>query len=205
LGKWFLLSAHNALHSRIDGLKRTTSDCDNCGKRTFYGLVACRGHTFDNGLLAFYGNFTRKGQLRETKKLRDAAGDHTGIAIGALGRAEHQVNLFLLKDGSKHSCCTQGIGAFERFYVADLDAIAGGGDHRAVLRRLRSELDLELWVDGGIADLAAARDWLAAGLGLLVLGSETQTDAALVRRLCGDPRVVLSLDFRGDDFLGRHD
>jgi HisA/HisF family protein len=94
------------------------------------------------------------------------------------------------------------IGAFERLYVADLDAIAGGGDHRAVLRRLRSELDLELWVDGGIADLAAARDWLAAGLGLLVLGSETQTDAALVRRLCGDPRVVLSLDFRGDDFLG---
>ncbi len=71
------------------------------------------------------------------------------------------------------------IGAFERFYVADLDAIAGKGEHRAVLRRLRSELGLELWVDGGIADLAVP-----------------------VRRLCGDPRVVLSLDFRGEDFLG---
>jgi HisA/HisF family protein len=94
------------------------------------------------------------------------------------------------------------IGAFDRFYVADLDAIAGNGDHRAVLRRLRSELGVELWSDGGIADLAAARDWLRAELGDLVLGSETQTDAALVRRLSGDPRVVLSLDFRGDDFLG---
>jgi phosphoribosylformimino-5-aminoimidazole carboxamide ribotide isomerase len=94
------------------------------------------------------------------------------------------------------------IGAFERFYVADLDAIAGKGDHRAVLRRLRSELRLELWVDGGIADLAAAHDWLDADLGHLVLGSETQTDAALVRRLSGDRRVVLSLDFRGEDFLG---
>jgi phosphoribosylformimino-5-aminoimidazole carboxamide ribotide isomerase len=94
------------------------------------------------------------------------------------------------------------IGAFERFYVADLDAIAGKRGHRAVLRRLRSELDLELWVDGGIADLAAARDWLDAGLGYLVLGSETQTDPTLVRRLSGNPRVVLSLDFRGDDFLG---
>ena len=94
------------------------------------------------------------------------------------------------------------IGAFERCYVADLAAIAGKGDHRAVLRRLRSELDLALWVDGGIADLAAARDWLDAGLGHLVLGSETLTDAGLVRRLCGDPRVVLSLDFRGEDFLG---
>ena len=94
------------------------------------------------------------------------------------------------------------IGPFERFYVADLDAIAGSGDHQAVLRGLQSELDLELWVDGGIADPAAARHWLDAGLGHLVLGSETQTDVALVRRLCGDPRVALSLDFRGDDFLG---
>ena len=94
------------------------------------------------------------------------------------------------------------VGPFERFYVADLDAIAGTGDHRAMLRRLRSKLDLELWVDSGIADLAAARDWLDAELGHLVLGSETQTEVALVRRLAGDPRVVLSLDFRGADLLG---
>jgi len=94
------------------------------------------------------------------------------------------------------------IGAFERFYVADLDAIERKGDHRAVLRRLKSELGAELWIDAGIADLAAARDWLGTELGSLVLGSETQTDAALVRRLSGDPRVVLSLDFRGADFLG---
>jgi uncharacterized protein related to proFAR isomerase len=94
------------------------------------------------------------------------------------------------------------IAGFGRFYVADLDAIAHTGDHRAVLGRLRSELDLELWVDAGIADPAAARDWLASGLGALVIGSEAQRDAGLARRLCGDPRVVLSLDFRGDDFLG---
>jgi uncharacterized protein related to proFAR isomerase len=94
------------------------------------------------------------------------------------------------------------IGAFERLYVADLDAITRTGDHRAVLGQLRSALDLELWVDAGIADPAAARDWLASGLGALVIGSEAQTDAGLARRLCGDPRVVLSLDFRGGDFLG---
>src|SRR5262249_62318470 len=66
------------------------------------------------------------------------------------------------------------IEAFERFYVADLDAIARTGDHRAVLGRLRSELYLNLWVDAGIADPAAARDWLASGTGDLVLGSEAQ-------------------------------
>jgi HisA/HisF family protein len=94
------------------------------------------------------------------------------------------------------------LAPFRRFYVADLDAIARNGNHRVVLRQLRSELDLELWVDSGIADLAAARDWLGADFGRLVLGSETQMDVALARRLSGDWRVVLSLDFRGDDFLG---
>ena len=94
------------------------------------------------------------------------------------------------------------VSSFERFYLADLDAIARTGDHRAVLRRLRSELDLELWIDAGVADLAAARDWFDARVGHLVLGSESQTDVGLVRRLAGDPRVVLSLDFSGDAFLG---
>jgi len=94
------------------------------------------------------------------------------------------------------------IGGFERFYVADLDAIARTGDHRAVLGQLRADHGVDLWVDAGIADFSAARDWLSSGLGDLVLGSETQADVLLVRRLCGDPRVVLSLDFRGDDFLG---
>jgi phosphoribosylformimino-5-aminoimidazole carboxamide ribotide isomerase len=61
---------------------------------------------------------------------------------------------------------------------------------------------LELWVDSGIAAAAAARDWLAASLGCLVLGSETQRDAALARQLSDDPRAVLSLDFREDEFLG---
>ena len=47
-----------------------------------------------------------------------------------------------------------------------------------------------------------AQRWLEAGLGQLVLGSETQVDAALVRHFAGDSRVVLSLDFRGPSFQG---
>ena len=46
------------------------------------------------------------------------------------------------------------------------------------------------------------RDWLARGWGQLVLGSETQADAALVRHFAGDARVTLSLDFRGTSFQG---
>jgi phosphoribosyl isomerase A len=75
-----------------------------------------------------------------------------------------------------------------------------------VLRRIRSACPaLSLWVDNGIADAAAAARWLDAGIGALVLGSETQRDAALVRNLARDDRVVVSLDFRGDAFQGPQD
>jgi len=87
---------------------------------------------------------------------------------------------------------------FTTLYVADLDAIERTGDNSAVLRRLRAELpDTALWVDCGIADHTAAEAWLQADFGHLVIGSEAQTDAALLRRFADHSRVVLSLDFRG--------
>jgi phosphoribosylformimino-5-aminoimidazole carboxamide ribotide isomerase len=92
---------------------------------------------------------------------------------------------------------------FATLYVADLDAIEGRGDNSAALRRVTLGCPgVSLWVDNGIADAAAAARWLDAGLGSLVLGSETQTDAALVRSLAADDRVILSLDFRGAVFQG---
>jgi HisA/HisF family protein len=92
---------------------------------------------------------------------------------------------------------------FTTLYVADLDAITATGDNRAVLMRLKAEYPrVAMWVDNGIAGHDAAERWLASGVGCLVLGSETQADDALVRRLREEPRVVLSLDFRGDAFQG---
>jgi phosphoribosylformimino-5-aminoimidazole carboxamide ribotide isomerase len=95
---------------------------------------------------------------------------------------------------------------FRTLYVADLDAIARAGDNRAALRRLRAALpSLRLWVDNGMADRSAAAAWLGAGLSDIVIGSEAQTDCGLVRGLAHDPRVMLSLDFRGDTFQGPPD
>ena len=92
---------------------------------------------------------------------------------------------------------------FATLYVADLDAIEGRGDNSAALRQIKLGCPgLSLWVDNGIADASAAGRWLDAGLGSLVLGSETQADAALVRGLAADDRIILSLDFRGDEFQG---
>jgi len=92
---------------------------------------------------------------------------------------------------------------FATLYVADLDAIEGRGDNGAALRRIKLGCPtVSLWVDNGIAEAAAAARWLDDGIGSLVLGSETQRDATLVRALARDDRVVLSLDFRGQSFQG---
>lgn len=90
---------------------------------------------------------------------------------------------------------------FRTLYVADLDAIEGRGDCTAALARLNAAFpQLTLWVDNGL-DAGAARAWLDGG-SHLVLGSEVQRDASPVADLKSDPRVILSLDFRGDTFIG---
>jgi phosphoribosylformimino-5-aminoimidazole carboxamide ribotide isomerase len=92
---------------------------------------------------------------------------------------------------------------FTTIYIADLDAIMRNGDNTSTLMQLRDAFPhLTFWVDNGVADRSVAQDWLDAGLGHLVLGSETQQDAALVRSLSRDDRTILSLDYRGGAFVG---
>ena len=88
---------------------------------------------------------------------------------------------------------------FATLYVADLDAIAGAAGHDETLEDIRRRHGgLTLMVDNGIADEAAARAWLARGLGRLVIGSENHPAPDLARRL----GAVLSLDWRGPTFCG---
>ncbi|WP_018263822.1 HisA/HisF-related TIM barrel protein [Methylobacterium sp. WSM2598] len=89
-----------------------------------------------------------------------------------------------------------------RLYVADLDAIMEGAPpDRAALRAVAAAAPgVELWVDAGFAGEAAVAAFLEAGLGRPVLGSESQGDPDLVRRL-GDA-AILSLDSRDGAPLG---
>jgi phosphoribosylformimino-5-aminoimidazole carboxamide ribotide isomerase len=92
---------------------------------------------------------------------------------------------------------------FQTLYIADLDAIEGRGNNEDALARLRQTFPhVSLWVDNGIADPADASAWLASTNHCLVLGSETQRDPTLVRKLSDHNRIVLSLDFRGAQFAG---
>ena len=92
---------------------------------------------------------------------------------------------------------------FREVYVADLDAIEGRGDHDPLIAQLASRFPaVSFWVDRGAGDLEQAERWLARNAGQLVIGSESQRDLALLAALREHPRVALSLDFRGDAFLG---
>jgi phosphoribosylformimino-5-aminoimidazole carboxamide ribotide isomerase len=92
---------------------------------------------------------------------------------------------------------------FPTLYVADLDAIQRNGDNVRTLRRIREEFPaLQMWVDNGAADAGAIEALVGADLGAPVIGSESQHDGALIAQHRSSPRVVLSLDFRGDVFQG---
>ena len=92
------------------------------------------------------------------------------------------------------------------FYIADLDAIQGQGDHRAVIQALAAAPGIELWVDAGVSDPAAARRLLEAGAGRVIIGSETLTGLDMLQTLHDTipaPRRLFSLDMAGGRVLSR--
>ncbi|MDX2309642.1 MAG: HisA/HisF-related TIM barrel protein [Hyphomicrobium sp.] len=90
---------------------------------------------------------------------------------------------------------------FASLYVADLDAIGGAGDNRASMAALQDVWPGDVWLDAG---LAVTRD-LAPRI-VPVVGSESllvEGLCALVDLAAPQGRTdVLSLDFRGESFIG---
>ena len=93
-------------------------------------------------------------------------------------------------------------------YIADLDAIAGVGNHFELVRGLSLALPgTTLWIDAGFSDVADCAFWLPLGA-TLVIGSESLTGVDVwheIHAAFGEG-VVLSLDFdaggrRGPDAL----
>ncbi len=121
-------------------------------------------------------------------------------------RARYQPIRSPLAPSSEPGAVVDGLLAlapFRRFYIADLDAIEGCGSHRAVVAALaRRHPGIEFWIDAGLTTAAATVAVAATGL-VPVLGSET---LAAAEELAGAGRdaagCVLSLDYRGDRFLG---
>ncbi len=89
-------------------------------------------------------------------------------------------------------------------YIADLDGIAGAGDHFQLCRELAAALaGTTLWIDAGFGDVSTCAFWLPLGA-TLVIGSETiaSLDAWQDIRAAFGKSLVLSLDFDGHGFRG---
>jgi HisA/HisF family protein len=89
-------------------------------------------------------------------------------------------------------------------YIADLDAIAGIGNHFELVRGLSYALPgTTLWIDAGFSDVADCAFWLPLGA-TLVIGSESLAAVDDWRDIHGafGEGVVLSLDFGSDGTRG---
>lgn len=89
---------------------------------------------------------------------------------------------------------------FGTVYIADLDAIEDRGDNNPAVERIADAFPhLEIWLDAGASAALHADAETAHRRIRPVLGTESQTETAPAGIV--DP-AVLSLDFRGDVFLG---
>jgi phosphoribosylformimino-5-aminoimidazole carboxamide ribotide isomerase len=92
---------------------------------------------------------------------------------------------------------------FPAFYVADLDSIQRRPSANNAMDRLMPLLArATVWLDAGFADRHALEQALAIDGILPVLGSESQNDNSVLEQFHSEPRLILSLDFRGDVFIG---
>lgn len=91
-------------------------------------------------------------------------------------------------------------------YVADLDALEGRDDQRGVIRQLRADLGVELWVDAGVSDSEAASRLLEAGAARVIIGTETLTDIGAlraIRKTLPSAQMLVSVDVGDAGVLSR--
>ena len=91
-------------------------------------------------------------------------------------------------------------------YIADLDAIAGTGDHRDVVGELRERLGAEPWVDAGVSNAEAALRLLEAGAARVIVGTETLPDLPALRAIRSavpSGRMLVSIDVGTHGVLSR--
>lgn len=96
--------------------------------------------------------------------------------------------------------------AFEKFYIADLDAIAGvAGNVQAVIAIATTHPKVKFWLDAGFNEPRAIEECLTTPNIDVVLATESITTLAayeVLRDSLPRERMVLSLDRAGSEILG---
>lgn len=90
---------------------------------------------------------------------------------------------------------------FDALYIADLDAIEERGANQETILRLAALLgEAEIWLDAGRVTRTLHPELAAHSRLRPVLGTESLLDPGDLRS--ADGRAILSLDFRGEAFVG---
>jgi phosphoribosylformimino-5-aminoimidazole carboxamide ribotide isomerase len=95
---------------------------------------------------------------------------------------------------------------FGELYVADLNAITGNGDNFGIVECIVKETGMRLMVDAGVADFEKAKALLQHGASTIIVGTETLTDIAFVKKavqVFGPERSVVSLDTKQGQLLAK--
>lgn len=131
-----------------------------------------------------------------------------GVVVRAVAgdRQNYRPLVSPLSGSSEPRAVVAGLRATYRFnalYVADLDAIEGRPTNDAIIEALTgAQPDLRLWIDAGVGSADGIAERLTHSTMDLVIGSESFADIGALASLRDEPRAILSLDFRGDDFIG---
>ena len=131
-----------------------------------------------------------------------------GVVVRGAGgdRANYRPIVTPLAAGPDPVAVANGLMAladFPAFYVADLDAIEGRAPNRAALDQLLEAFpQTQFWIDAGVRTRADVKRILAVPRLVAVIGSESVAAADVVTGHADSDRAVLSLDFRGEAFLG---
>ncbi len=102
--------------------------------------------------------------------------------------------------------CLQAETKCRTFYIADLNAIQGKGHNREAIGEIASQLDVELWVDAGVADAASANRLVEAGVDVVIIGSETLSSFQQLGFICDSvpkEKFIFSLDMAKGRVLSR--
>jgi phosphoribosylformimino-5-aminoimidazole carboxamide ribotide isomerase len=132
-----------------------------------------------------------------------------GVVVRGVGgrREEYRPVVSTLTDSARPADVARAFRdrlGLSEFYLADLDAIAGGRPALELYRTLAAE-GFRLWVDAGVRDAPDAAPLAEAGVARVVAGLETLAGPDVLSRLCeamGAARVVFSLDLKGGEPLG---
>ena len=134
-----------------------------------------------------------------------------GQAVHAVGgeRTQYEPLSTCLCDSSDPLEVTQAYLDFYPFttlYIADLDAIEKTGSHHVMVERLLQQCpELSVWLDAGFSQFNSLEAWMHNPRLRPVLGSESQSQANIVRAILAQyasQHPLLSLDYKNGQFLG---